>query len=142
MRRAMMTFMFAAGSMATACASTPAPREKIASAQQAVAAAETAGASKVPEASQYLNQAQGNLDEASRRMRKGDYGDATDRAARSKADAELAAGIARASQSTALADGAVARAQAMQAGAAQGTAVGGGPPSSLPKRQQCVPMKK
>jgi hypothetical protein len=142
MRRAIVTFMFAAGSMVTACASTPAPRAQIASAQQAIAAAETAGAPKVPEASKYLNQAQGDLDEASRKMGKGDNETATDKAARSKADAELAAGIARAAQSTALADGAVARAQAMQAGAAQGAAVGGGPPSTLPKRQQCVPMKK
>ncbi len=141
MRRAIVTLMFAAGSMVTACASTP-PRAQIASAQQAIAAAETAGAPKVPEASGYLNQAQGDLDEASRRMSKGDNEAATDKAARSKADAELAAGIARAAQSTALADGAVARAQAMQAGAAKGTAVGGGPPSSLSKRQQCVPMKR
>jgi hypothetical protein len=112
-----------------ACAGTPAPLQKVASAQQAIAAAEDAGAAKVPQAARYLEMAQSGLDNGVRRMNDGDNRTATDHAVRARADAELAAAVAREAQANEAAQVATARAQLLLTGTTPRSAVGGGPPS-------------
>jgi uncharacterized protein DUF4398 len=129
MRRSTLSIALVGISVASACASTPAPREKVASAQQAVTAAQDAGAARLPRANWYLAQAQSHFEEGNRRMKKGDNLEAADSFDQSRADAELAAAMARAASSNAAAEVTAARARALEQGAPPPKAVGGGPPS-------------
>jgi hypothetical protein len=123
--------MALAGILSASCASTPAPREKAAASQTAVHAAEEVGARDVPQAGQYLDLAQKELDQGNALMRAGKNHEAASSFAMSQADAEVALALARESRTREAALQAKTRAQALRQ-QVQGSAVGGGPVQAVP----------
>jgi hypothetical protein len=123
--------MALAGVLSASCASTPAPREKAAASQTAVHAAEEVGARDVPQAGQYLDLAQKELDQGNALMRAGKNHEAASAFAMSQADAEVALALARESRTREAALQAKTRAQALRQ-QVQGSAVGGGPVQVVP----------
>jgi Domain of unknown function (DUF4398) len=112
---------------ASACASTPAPHDKVASSAAAIRAADEVGAGGVPQSSAYLQSARDEYEQGRNLMRDGNNHEATSVLLRSQADAELALAAAREAKTHASAQQAVARVQALRS--QTGTAVGGGPTS-------------
>jgi hypothetical protein len=132
---------------ASACASTPAPHDKVASSAAAIRSADEVGAGGVPQASLYLQMARDEYEQGRTQMRNGDNHAATQSLMKSQADAELALAAAREAKTRASAQQAVARVQSLRA--QTGTAVGGGPTSpdtttttpSTPKPDSSKPEK-
>jgi hypothetical protein len=112
---------------AAACASTPAPHDKVASSAAAIRSADEVGAGSVPQGALYLQMAREEYERGRTLMRSGDNHEAAATLMRSQADAELALAVAREAKTRASAQQAVARVQALRA--QTGTAVGGGPTS-------------
>src|SRR5262249_35178979 len=83
------------------------------------------GAKDVPQAAQYLELAQNELDQGKGLIRKGENRDARDALLRSRADADLSMGAARENKTRVAANEAKARLEAAKSGAAP--AIGGGP---------------
>jgi len=95
------------GSLLLACASTPPPTHRVASAQESVAAARQAGANDSALASLYLQSAQEQIGVAQGLMKKGDMEHADLVAQRADVDADLARSLAREHAARAQADQAV-----------------------------------
>ena len=113
--------------LGTACASTfPAPYDKLATSEAAVKSATEMGAKDVPQAAQYLEQAQNELDQGKGLIRKGENRDAANSLLRSQADANLALAAARENKTSVAANEAKARLEAAKTGA-PAPAIGGGP---------------
>jgi hypothetical protein len=123
--------MVVLGALSTSCASTPPPHEKAASSEAAVRTAEEVGARDVPQAGQYLDLAQKELDQGKALMRSGNNHDASLMFQKAQADAELALGLARENRTRVAAEQTKARAQALRQ-SIPGAAVGGGPVPSAP----------
>jgi hypothetical protein len=81
--------------LAVACASAPAPTERMAAAESALRAAKEVGASQVPQAQLHAQLAQEQLDRAHQASADGDNERAERLLLRATADAELALAIAR-----------------------------------------------
>jgi hypothetical protein len=84
--------------LATACASTPIPADKLARSAAAVKSAEVANADQVPQARDYLKSARSELDHAKRLLQSGDNKAASFVLLRSEADAEAALNLAHESE--------------------------------------------
>jgi len=97
-----------------ACASAPPPTQRIASAQESVAAARQAGANDSALASLYLQSAQEQIGFAKGLVKKGDMDRAELVLLRADADADLASSLAREQSARAQAEQAVAMLQSMQ----------------------------
>jgi hypothetical protein len=85
----------AIGLVALACASAPAPTERLASAQAAVRAAKEVGAKDVPQAKLHAQLAQEQVDHATKLIEEGENERADSILRRAQADAELAVAMAR-----------------------------------------------
>lgn len=97
-----------------ACASTPPPTERIASAQESVAAARQAGANDTALASLYLQSAEEQIGFAKGLVKKGDMDRAELVLLRADADADLAGSLAREQSARSQAEQAVAVLQSIQ----------------------------
>jgi hypothetical protein len=84
-----------------ACASTPLPAERMASAEGAVRAAKEVGSDQIPKAQLMVKLAQDQIDRAKQLAEQGDSEEAASLLTRAQADAELALAIARAEQARA-----------------------------------------
>jgi len=122
--------------LGTACASSfPAPYDKLATSEAAVKSANDMGAKDVPQAAQYLEQAQNELDQGKGLIRKGENRDASNSLVKSQADANNALAAARENKTRVAANEAAARLEAAKTGA-PAPAIGGGPggaPAPAPK---------
>jgi len=78
-----------------ACASTPAPNDRYASAQAAIRTAKEMNADQIPQAALYLKLAQDGFDKGKKLMSDGENHDATLQFMRAKADGEMALALAR-----------------------------------------------
>ncbi len=78
-----------------ACASTPVPHERLASASGAIRAAEETGADKVPTAALYLKLAKEGIERSQKLIKSDDNHRATLVLERAEADADLALSLAR-----------------------------------------------
>jgi hypothetical protein len=116
--------------LGAACASFPAPYDKLATSEAAVKAATEMGAKDVPQAANYLEVAQNELDQGKGLIRKGENRDARDMLLRSHADADLALATARENKTRVAANEAKARLEAAKSGTAP--AIGGGPGAPPP----------
>jgi hypothetical protein len=116
--------------LGAACASFPAPYDKLATSEAAVKSATEMGAKDVPQAANYLELAQNELDQGKGLIRKGENRDARDMLLRSHADADLALAAARENKTRVAANEAKARLEAAKSGAAP--AIGGGPGAPQP----------
>jgi hypothetical protein len=116
--------------LASACASTPPPHEKVGSSEAAIRAAEELGANSDQRASLHLQLARDELEQGRASMRKGNNHDAAAALLRSQADAELAFAMAREARTRAAAEAAIAKVQSLTG--ETGTAIGGGPALSTP----------
>ncbi len=81
--------------VASACASTPPPTERMASAESAVRAARELGADQVPRAQLHLQLAQEDIGRARKLMKDGENQRADYLLQRASADAELGVALAR-----------------------------------------------
>lgn len=81
--------------LGSACASSPAPTDQLASAQAAVRASQELGASKVPEAQLHQQLAEEQIQKARKQMENDDNEQAALTLQRAKADAELSVALAR-----------------------------------------------
>jgi hypothetical protein len=123
--------MVVLGALSTSCASTPPPQDKAISSETAVRTAEEVGAREVPQAGQYLDLAQKELDQGKALMRAGKNHDAALAFSRAQADADLSIALARESKTRVAAEQTKARAQALRQ-SIPGAAVGGGPTQPVP----------
>ena len=101
--------------LAGACASRGIPRERLASSQGSIRAAEEMGANDVPQASLYLQFAREQAEEAQELYKRGDDERATQLLMRAEADAKLSLAITRAEPLKAEAADAEKKLQAYQA---------------------------
>jgi len=111
MRRIGMTMLFA---LAAACASAPAPTDRVASSQASIRAAEEMGAHNVPTAALHLQLANEELDQSRQLIRAGRNDRARTLLMRAEADAELALTLARESSMRAQAQQAMEHVHALQ----------------------------
>jgi hypothetical protein len=123
--------MVVLGALSTSCASSPPPQDKAVSSETAVRTAEEVGAREVPQAGQYLDLAQKELDQGKALMRAGKNHDAAMAFSRAQADADLSLALARESKTRVAAEQTKARAQALRQ-SIPGAAVGGGPTQTVP----------
>jgi hypothetical protein len=131
--------------LGAACASIPAPYDKLASSEAAVKSATDMGAKDVPQAANYLEMAQNELDQGKGLIRKGENRDARNSLVRSQADADLAMAAARENKTRVAANESKAKLEAAKSG--QAPAIGGGPggqpqpqPQTAPKPPSTSPM--
>jgi PBP1b-binding outer membrane lipoprotein LpoB len=96
------------------CGSSPAPTERVASAEAAIRGAQEVGATNVPSASLSLKLAQEEVQKAKQLMQDGDNKRAALLLMRAQADAELALAQARESQAQAEAQTAVDQVKALR----------------------------
>jgi len=96
------------------CGSSPAPTERVASAEAAIRGAQEVGASNVPAASLSLKLAQEEVQKAKQLMQDGDNRRAALLMMRAQADADLALAQARESQAQAEAQAAVDQVKALR----------------------------
>jgi hypothetical protein len=129
MRYVQLATSVAALVLASACASSPPPNDKVAASAAAIRGAGEVGAGDVPQAALYLQMARDEFEQGRALMRHGDNHEAAQMLMRSQADGELALALARESKTRASALQAIARVQALRT--QPNTAVGGGP-TSLP----------
>lgn len=95
MRVTYTIFVAALGFAALACASAPAPTDRLASTQAALRAAKEVGAKDVPKAQLHAQLAQEQLDQANKLIDDGDNERADMVLLRAQSDAELAVALAR-----------------------------------------------
>src|SRR3954468_8537371 len=100
--------------LATACASIPAPQERLVASQAAIRAAEEVGANDVPAAALHLQLAREQTDNAKKLMQQGDNHRAEYSLLRAEADAELALQLAKEAPARAEAQAALDKVQALK----------------------------
>jgi hypothetical protein len=106
-------------SLASACASIPAPQERLVASQAAIRAAEEVGANQVPAASLHLQLAREQTEHAKKLMDQGDNRRAEYSLLRAESDAELALQLAKEAPARAEAQAALDRVQDLKQKAAQ-----------------------
>jgi hypothetical protein len=97
---------------AAGCASTPVPKAQVASTENAVESARSAGAERVPEASQHMRMADEHLREANNFIKRGDNDKAEGMLRRAEADAALASSLTQEARQKAATDAAIERVRA------------------------------
>jgi hypothetical protein len=106
-----------------ACASTPAPYERVASSEAAIRGAHEVGSEQIPQAALHLKLAEEAVQKAKALIRDGDNQAASFVLLRAQADAELALALARENKTRSDAQGVLEKARA----------IGGGPlPNQVP----------
>jgi hypothetical protein len=124
--------------LGAACASVPAPYDKLASSEAAVKSATDMGAKDVPQAANYLELAQNELDQGKGLIRKGENRDARNSLVKAQADADNAMGATRENKTRVAANEAKARLEAARSG--QAPAIGGGPGAQPQPQPQPQPQ--
>jgi hypothetical protein len=123
---------------AGACASTPAPYERVASSEAAIRAAREVGSEQVPQASLHLKLAEESVQKAKAQIRDGDNNAAAFTLLRAQADAELALALARENKTRADAQLVIEKARAIGGGPSDANKA---PPAASPSQPPAPPAQ-